>query len=302
MSIEMDYPEFEEKSFDPKKGGAVSSAELFSNNSSSNYSSIQYIATSNSSYSSSPPSGDFSQSLSHSSSRTSSSSPPFSWNSTVIVDPLQCNYNFQFSNAPNVSSLASISSNNTHHPPNKNKWDRPDDPRTNARISSSFPPANNINPPSMLNPRMHMESFVPEKVTDFKHVIYNLLVDNHNNPDKFTFVQPCCINEKGQRKIGFCFNEKENPDKKLPELYALHIRKARLDMEDSTSVFIQDLYKYYLRACVELLSKYFEKLDKYTYLYEDIHLFLPNGSLEEAEQRMKSMKTRSRKKRMKMAS
>lgn len=142
---------------------------------------------------------------------------------------------------------------------------------------------------------------MPEKVTDFKHVIYNLLVDNHNNPEKFSFVQPCAIKEKGDTKIGFCFNEKENPDKKLPELYALHIRKARLDMEDASSVFIQDLYKYYLRACVELLSKYFEKIDKYTYLYEDLQLFIPNGSLEEAEQRMKAMKTRSRKKRMKMS-
>jgi len=177
--------------------------------------------------------------------------------------------------------------------------DRPDENRINYQTRNQSAPSYNQLVNNTPHFRHQMESFVPEKVTDFKHVIYNLLVDNHNNPEKFSFVQPCAIKEKGITKIGFCFNEKENPDKKLPELYALHIRKARLDLEDSSSVFIQDLYKYYLRACVELLSKYFEKLDKYTYLYEDLQLFIPNGSLEEAEQRMKAMKTRSRKKRMK---
>jgi len=52
-----------------------------------------------------------------------------------------------------------------------------------------------------------------------------------------------------------------------------------------------------LRASVELLSKYFEKRDKYTYLYEDVPLFLPNGTLEQAEERIRNMKTRARKKR-----
>jgi hypothetical protein len=289
MDFAQEFEDESKRSFDPKKGGAISSADLLSN-----YSSIQFIGNTSSSYNNSSPTNEYHHSLtSLSPTKLNSSSPTFSsWNNTLIVDS---HYGLgQFSTVNQVP--LSSAPNSSHPAPIKNKWDQPDEMRMNRH-----PSLTNYHLP-MLNARMHMESFVPEKVTDFKHVIYNLLVDNHNNPEKFTFVQPCSIKEKGQTKIGFCFNEKENPDKKLPELYALHIRKARLDMEDSTSVFIQDLYKYYLRACVELLSKYFEKLDKYTYLYEDIHLFLPNGSLEEAEQRMKSMKTRSRKKRMKMAS
>jgi hypothetical protein len=145
--------------------------------------------------------------------------------------------------------------------------------------------------------RQLMQSFPLEKVNDFKHVIYNLLVENHNNPHKSNFVQPCTIEENGIIRQGFCFNESENPEKKLPELYAQHIRKARLEQEDISSVFVHDLYKFYLRASVELLSKYFEKRDKYTYLYEDVPLFLPNGTLEQAEERIRNMKKRARKKR-----
>jgi len=282
--------------FDPKKeGGAVSSTDVLTG-----LSSIQFIPNNNGAFSNSPPNHDFSQSTSPT---KFSNSPPFgNWLSqSGYVENGHYLLGAPFNNVNQLPLNSSNNShNNSHGAPMKNKWDQPDEIRSSMPRVPSFPYNSSSLP--MLNPRMHMESFVPEKVTDFKHVIYNLLVDNHNNPEKFTFVQPCSIKEKGQTKIGFCFNEKENPDKKLPELYALHIRKARLDMEDSTSVFIQDLYKYYLRACVELLSKYFEKLDKYTYLYEDIHLFLPNGTLDEAEQRMKSMKTRSRKKRMRMAS
>jgi len=140
-------------------------------------------------------------------------------------------------------------------------------------------------------------SFPPESLQDFKHVLYNLLVEHHNNPSSSTFLQPCTLEEDGVIRHGFRCNATQNPEKKLPELYAQHIRKARLDCEDQSSVFIQDLYKYYLRACVELLSKYFEKRDKYTYLYDDIPLFVPGESLEQAEERIKTMKTRARKKR-----
>jgi len=142
-----------------------------------------------------------------------------------------------------------------------------------------------------------MASFPPESLQDFKHVLYNLLVENHNNPSASTFVQPCTMEEEGVIRQGFRFNSRQNPEKKLPELYAQHIRKARLDCEDHSSVFIQDLYKYYLRACVELLSKYFEKRDKYTYLYDDIPLFMIGETLDQAEERIKTMRTRSRKKR-----
>jgi len=131
-------------------------------------------------------------------------------------------------------------------------------------------------------------------------VLYNLLVESHNNPLTCSFLQ-CysTVDDTGKRKDGFRFNSMENPDKKLPELYAHHIKKARLDWEDSSSVFIQDLYRYYMRACVELMSKYFEKKDKYTYIYDEVALFLPNETLEDAENRLKGMKSRARMRRKK---
>jgi len=49
------------------------------------------------------------------------------------------------------------------------------------------------------------------------------------------------------------------------------------------------------------MSKYFEKIDKYTYLYTDVHLFVPNERIEAAEQRLKGMKSRARMKSKKRA-
>jgi len=165
-----------------------------------------------------------------------------------------------------------------------------------SSLDIPVPPDSNFEYPAFVG-RQLMQAFPIEKVNDFKHVIYNLLVENHNSPHKSNFVQPCTMEENGVIRHGFCFNEAENPEKKLPELYAQHIRKARLDQEDISSVFVHDLYKFYLRASVELLSKYFEKRDKYTYLYEDVPLFVPNGTMEQAEERIRNMKTRARKKR-----
>jgi len=57
----------------------------------------------------------------------------------------------------------------------------------------------------------------------------------------------------------------------------------------------QDLYKYYLRAALDLLAKYFIKHDRFTFFYDGIPLFVPNGSLDEALARIKSISARSRK-------
>jgi hypothetical protein len=99
-------------------------------------------------------------------------------------------------------------------------------------------------------------------VIDFKHIIYNLLVESYNNDGNNCFASPCQVLDfDGKFRQGFCFNEDMQPEKKLPEMYAQYIRKApQLNLENQTSIFIQDLYKFYLRACVELLSKYFDKV------------------------------------------
>jgi len=140
-----------------------------------------------------------------------------------------------------------------------------------------------------------MDKFPLDKVSDFKHVIYNLLVDHHNNPQLVPFIEPVQTILEGEVRTGFRFPEFHNPEKKLPELYAQHIRRARLDLENQDSIFIQDLYKFYLRAVLELLAKYFEKCDKYTFLDDDTPLFVAGTSIKEAEARMKTMRTRARK-------
>ncbi|PRP79499.1 hypothetical protein PROFUN_12867 [Planoprotostelium fungivorum] len=160
---------------------------------------------------------------------------------------------------------------------------------------SSIPPA--LTQTKLVVPKTEcMTPFPSDQVSDFKHVIYNLLADYHNHPERAAtaFVQPLTIEENGQIRHGFMFNQKQNPEKRLPELYALHIRKAKLELEDPNSIFIQDLYKFYLRASLELLSKYFEKRGKYMFLYEDQPLFSPGTSLEEAEDRIRNMRTRAR--------
>lgn len=163
-----------------------------------------------------------------------------------------------------------------------------------ARMNTSlemYPPP----PPPVVEKKPAMEKFPLDKVSDFKHVIYNLLVDHHNNPELVPFIEPVRIVLDGETRTGFRFPEAYNPEKRLPELYAQHIRRARLDLENQDSIFIQDLYKFYLRAVLELLAKYFEKCDKYTFLDDDAPLFVPGTSIKEAEARMKTMRTRARK-------
>jgi len=161
------------------------------------------------------------------------------------------------------------------------------------RTTTPVPPP----PPQMIErkPINIMEKFPLDKVSDFKHVIYNLLVDHFNNPELVPFIEPVSLVLDGEVRTGFRFPESYNPDKRLPELYAQHIRRARLDLENQDSIFIQDLYKFYLRAVLELLAKYFEKCDKYTFLDDDAPLFVPGTSIKEAELRMKTMRTRARK-------
>jgi len=164
--------------------------------------------------------------------------------------------------------------------------------------SNGFPQAKQQNE-THVKPEIffRMEKFPEDKVSDFKHVIYNLLVDGYNsgNPKNF-LVFPCKLEVAGRSKHGFQFNNDMDPDKRIPELYGLHIHQSHLEQENQNSPFIQDLYKFYLRAGVELLGKYFEKIGKYTFLYDDeLPLFESGGSLRDAEQRIKKMRTRARK-------
>jgi len=141
---------------------------------------------------------------------------------------------------------------------------------------------------SILVPTQRMEFF--SQVKDWKHVLYNLLVENYNNPNGSSLIRP--IRREG--KDGFTFNGEMNPDKKIAELYAAHIRQASLELEDPSCVFVHDLYKHYLRSAQQLMAKYFIKVDKLVYLYYDVPLFVPGETLEQAQARLKLLETKQR--------
>lgn len=147
-----------------------------------------------------------------------------------------------------------------------------------------------------------MESFPPEQVPDWKHAIYNFLVENHNSADKNTLVIPCIIEESGHVRHGFILNPELDPKRRIAELYALHVRKAPLNIQKEASAFAEDIYRYYLRAAFQLMSKYFQKLGAWSYLYEDIPLFVPNETLDEAEERIRLLETKQRKRKRKIPS
>eukprot|EP01118_Nematostelium_gracile_P011859 TRINITY_DN4276_c0_g1_i1.p1 TRINITY_DN4276_c0_g1~~TRINITY_DN4276_c0_g1_i1.p1 ORF type:complete len:241 (+),score=52.86 TRINITY_DN4276_c0_g1_i1:80-724(+) len=145
--------------------------------------------------------------------------------------------------------------------------------------------------------------FPEEMVTDIKHVIFNLLADNYLNPNEKSLIQPFELkkNECGMSGRGFRFVEEMRPENRLPELYSQYIKRVRLDLEDPKCIFTQDLYRCYLRASLELLSKYFRKLDKWTYLFHDDRpLFVPGLTIEEAQERVKNQKTIARTKKRKI--
>jgi hypothetical protein len=80
------------------------------------------------------------------------------------------------------------------------------------------------------------------------------------------------------------------------KLIAYFVRRESLLLQDPNSRFTQDLYKYYLRAAGQLMSKYFKKVSQWTYIYEDISLFVPDEDLDIAGARLKLLNTKQRKK------
>lgn len=137
--------------------------------------------------------------------------------------------------------------------------------------------------------------FEQSSISNFKHVMYNLLAQAHLDPNGIHLVEPITLTINGRDRKGFRFNGLLEPEKRLAELYAFHIHKRALDQEQMADVFIQDLYRFYARSCVELLSKYFQKLDRFTYIYEEEPLFQPGETLIEAKERLSRLQTRSRK-------
>lgn len=138
-------------------------------------------------------------------------------------------------------------------------------------------------------------------VTHWKHVIYNLLVENHNDPKNHHFCTPFHVklaekDNKFEGREGFRFDIKQNPPRKLAELWAFYEKGQKLEDTTLTPIFKDDLYKYYLRAALDLLAKYFIKLDKFTFLYDGTPLFIPNGRADEAIARLKTISSRNRKK------
>jgi len=143
-----------------------------------------------------------------------------------------------------------------------------------------------------------MDRIPDAQVGHWKHVIYNLLVDNHNNPKTHRFCVPLSTKMMvpgSPYRHGFRFDVSLNPQKRLAELWARHEKHKALEDSQLLPVFKDDLYKFYLRACLDLLAKYFIKQDKFTFYYDEIPLFVPNGSLEDALERLKTLPAKNRK-------
>jgi len=138
--------------------------------------------------------------------------------------------------------------------------------------------------------------FTAENTTDFKRVVYNLLAEYWNGTSNHVFPIQVTLKD-GSARDGFMFNEKSDPDKLLPELYAKHVRKSDLTIENyEESICIRDLYKYYKRSCLELLAKYFIKYNDHTFIYESTPLFDPEcTSLRDTESRIAKLGSIQRK-------
>lgn len=136
------------------------------------------------------------------------------------------------------------------------------------------------------------QKFPTHAISNMKYVLYNLMVDAYNNNSADGFLHCFTVKDGDVVKNGFRFNIAMDPGSRLAELYALYIRKKRLDLEDKRNAFTQDLYKYYKRSCVDMLCKYFEKKDKWTFLYMGEALFQPGDTLEVAQDRIKRLQVR----------
>jgi len=145
-----------------------------------------------------------------------------------------------------------------------------------------------------------MKQFSAAQVSDWKHVLYNLLVESHNSDNNSgCLVCPVEVLHVGQKRQGFSFNPNLQPRKKIAELYAHHVRKETLEQQDPKSNFTEDLYKYYLRCAYQLMCKYFMKVGPFTYIYEEVPLFIAGESLADAEDRLRNIDTKHRRKKKK---
>ena len=136
-------------------------------------------------------------------------------------------------------------------------------------------------------------SFKHEQLRGWEHIIYNLLVQYYNSPSSSPLVEPICIFVEGKLRLGFKFTQFHDPRKWIPELWAQDIIGQSLQAENKlSSVFLLDLYKFYYDNCMNSLSQNFTRVSEFTFLYEDIPLFVPNGSLKAAEHRIEVLTAR----------
>jgi len=142
----------------------------------------------------------------------------------------------------------------------------------------------------------YMEPFPAHRVVHWKYVLYNLLVEHYNSEDKNTLAVPCEVSKNGKTLKGFSLNQALDPKKRLAELYSLYVRKEDLASEDYSSPFIQDLYKYYLRCALQLMNKFFIKAGPWTYLYDEVILFVAEEDLNAAEMRLRFLEGKKKRK------
>jgi len=204
--------------------------------------------------------------------------------------PIEPNNN----NVTTVRNIAEVTNMPTEH--KRKRSPRSMEDRTPPPI-----PTASVSIPSR-NGKGRMKPFAPAQVTDWKHVLYNLLVEHYNAANQeSTLVSPVEVVSNGILRHGFSFNPNMQPRKRIAELYARHVRKETLEFQDQKSNFTEDLYKYYLRCAYQLMCKYFMKVGPFTYVYEDVPLFIAGEPLAEAEDRLRNIDTKHRRKKKKAA-
>lgn len=68
-----------------------------------------------------------------------------------------------------------------------------------------------------------MELFEEKDSLTWKHILYNLLVEHHNNPTDESLLKPVRIEFNGKMREGFRVRQHKDSENRLTELYANYV-------------------------------------------------------------------------------
>eukprot|EP01119_Soliformovum_irregulare_P016286 TRINITY_DN4693_c0_g1_i1.p1 TRINITY_DN4693_c0_g1~~TRINITY_DN4693_c0_g1_i1.p1 ORF type:complete len:182 (-),score=10.18 TRINITY_DN4693_c0_g1_i1:163-663(-) len=142
-------------------------------------------------------------------------------------------------------------------------------------------------------PKM-MEPFPASEVTDWKHVLYNQMVQSFNYPELQTLVHPCHVLHQNKYELGFVINDQNNPKKRLAELFAIHNKGICLQEMGLSPGYLDDLVNYYYKCVAQIMAKYYTRIGPYTYIYDRTPLFIAGEDLDQARERLAALASKQR--------